>query len=56
MNVLEKVTVSALTALLLTGAYVLGTYHYDHLDVNRNGVADLVDLSVLAYEINAQGE
>lgn len=38
--------------LLISIVYLLGINKYDPLDVNRDGVANLVDLSVLAYEIN----
>lgn len=34
--------------------YSVGTDRYDHLDVNRDGEANLVDLSVLAAELNAR--
>lgn len=54
--VIGAIEVGVIVATFVMSCFILNEVQRDPLDVNRDGEANIVDLSVLAAELNERGK
>lgn len=54
--VIGAIEVGVIVATFVMSCFILSEVQRDPLDVNRDGEANIVDLSVLAAELNERGQ
>lgn len=56
ITIMAAIEIALVAAILVVGCMIYVEVKHDPYDVNGDGVANIVDLSVLAAEVNERGK